>query len=56
VFIILPGLLIVLGGTVAAMLGNFPLKEALRVFMVFVIVLRNKRLYEKGYIGEIVGI
>ena len=56
VFINLPGLLIVLGGTLAATLMSFPLKEVLRVFKVFVIVLRNERLYEKGDIDEIVGI
>ena len=56
VFINLPGLLIVLGGTLAATLMSFPLKEVLRVFKVFVIVLRNERLYEKGDIDKIVGI
>lgn len=56
IFINLPGLLIVLGGTVAATLMSFPLKEVLRVFKVFIIVLRNERLYEKGDIDEIVSI
>ena len=56
VFVNLPGLLIVLGGTVAATLMSFPLREVLRVFKVFVIVLRNERLYEIGDIDEIVGI
>ncbi|HJO72306.1 MAG TPA: hypothetical protein QGG32_05565 [Rhodospirillales bacterium] len=36
VFINWPGLLIVLGGTVAATLMSFPLREVLRVFKVFV--------------------
>ena len=44
IFINLSGLLIVLGGTVAATLMSFPLKEVLRVFKVFNIVLRNERL------------
>lgn len=48
IFINLPGLLIVLGGTVAATLMSFPLKEVLRVFKVFIIVLRNERLYERA--------
>ena len=56
IFINLPGLLIVLGGTVAATLMSFPLKKVLRVFKVFIIVLRNERLYEKGDIDEIVSI
>jgi chemotaxis protein MotA len=56
IFINLPGLLIVLGGTVVATLMSFPLKEVLRVFKVFIIVLRNERLYEKGDIEEIVSI
>jgi chemotaxis protein MotA len=59
IFINLPGLLIVLGGTLAATLMSFPLKEVLRVFRVFrvfIIVLRNERSYEKGDIDEIVGI
>lgn len=56
VFINWPGLLIVLGGTVAATLMSFPLREVLRVFKVFIIVLRNERLYEKADIDEIVGI
>ena len=56
VFINWPGLLIVLGGTMAATLMSFPLREVLRVFKVFIIVLRNERLYEKADIDEIVGI
>ena len=56
IFINLPGLLIVLGGTVAATLMSFPLKEVLRVFKVFIIMLRNERLYEMGDIDEIVSI
>lgn len=56
VFVNLPGLVIVLGGTLAATLLSFPLKEVLRVFKVFVIVLRNERLYEKNDIDEIVNL
>ena len=54
IFINWPGLLIVLGGTVAAALMSFPIKEVFRVFKVFVIVLRNERLYEQHDAEEIV--
>jgi chemotaxis protein MotA len=49
-----PGLLLVTGGTFAATLMSFPLSEVLRVFRVFVIVLKNERLYAEQDIEEIV--
>jgi len=48
------GLIIVLGGTVAATLISYPLHEVLRVFCVFWVVLRNERLYEREDLDELV--
>ncbi|MGC8698243.1 MAG: MotA/TolQ/ExbB proton channel family protein, partial [Halothiobacillus sp.] len=53
-FVNLPGLLLVLGGTLAATLVSYPLHEVLRVFRVFTIVLRNERLYAERDIAELV--
>lgn len=53
VFLNWPGLLLVLGGTVAATLLSYPLREVLRVFKVFAIVLRTERTYEKEDVDEI---
>lgn len=50
----LPSLLLVIGGTVAATLISYPLREVLRVFRVFMIVLRNETLYAKEDLQEIV--
>ncbi|GAB4300347.1 motility protein A [Sulfurivermis fontis] len=50
----LPGLGIVLGGTIAATLVSYPLHEVLRVFRVFIIVLRHERYYAKEDMEEIV--
>lgn len=50
----LPGFLIVLGGTAAATFVSYPLRELLRVFRVFAIVLRNERLYAEEDIRELV--
>lgn len=50
----LPSLLLVVGGTVAATLISYPLREVLRVFRVFMIVLRNETLYAKEDLQEIV--
>ncbi len=50
----LTSLLIVLGGTVAATLISYPLREVLRVFKVFLIVLRNENLYAREDMDEIV--
>ena len=53
-FLNLPGLVLVLGGTMAATLISYPLNEVLRVFRVFIIVLRNERLYAERDIQELV--
>src|SRR5690606_35805527 len=50
----LPSLLVVLGGTVAATLISYPLREVLRVFRVFLIVLRNENMYAREDMEEIV--
>lgn len=50
----LPSLLIVIGGTVAATLISYPLREVLRVFRVFLIVLRNENMYAREDMEEIV--
>ena len=50
------GLLIVFGGTLAATLVAFPMNEAGRVFSVFLIVLRNERLYAKEDHAELVSV
>lgn len=50
----LPSLVVVLGGTAAATLISYPLREVVRVFKVFVIVLRNERLYGREDLDEIV--
>lgn len=50
----LPGLGIVLGGTIAATLVSYPLHEVLRVFRVFIIVLRHERYYAREDMEEIV--
>ncbi len=54
VFWNVPGLGIVLGGTLAATLASYPLHEVLRVFRVFIIVLRSERYYAKEDMEEIV--
>ncbi|ABI57417.1 motility protein A [Alkalilimnicola ehrlichii MLHE-1] len=55
-FINLPGLAIVLGGTFAATFLSYPLKEVLRVFGLFGIVLRNERLYTRDDMEELIQI
>ena len=54
IFFNLPGLAIVLGGTIAATFICFPLKEVLRVFHVFLIALKREDLPIGVYITEIV--
>ncbi len=54
VFLNIPGLMIVVGGTVAATLISYPLGEFLRVFKIFFIVLRNERLYARDDVDEII--
>lgn len=44
-FVNLPGLAIVLGGTFAATLLAYPLREVVRVFKILWIVLRNEKMY-----------
>ncbi len=55
VFLNLPGLAIVLGGTLAATLISYPLREVLRVFRVFLVILRsdNEHLYAREHLREI---
>lgn len=48
------GLLIVLGGTLAATFVSYPLREVMRVMRVFGIVLKNEQLYATDDIDEIV--
>ena len=47
------GFAIVLGGTLSAALIAFPMREVLRVFKVFLIVLRNEKLYAEKDIAEL---
>lgn len=53
-FVNLPGLAVVLGGTMAATLLAYPLREVLRVFKVLWIVLRNEKLYARDDQQELV--
>lgn len=55
-FLNLPGLAIVVGGTLAATFISFPLSEVLRVFRLFGTVLRNEKLYTQHDIDELVQI
>lgn len=56
VFFNLPGIGIVLGGTIAATLISYPLHEVLHVFHVFIIVLRSERFYFREDMEEIVDV
>ncbi|MCP1727435.1 chemotaxis protein MotA [Natronospira proteinivora] len=53
-FINLPGLAIVLGGTLAATFISFPLREVLRVARLVGIVFRNERMYSRDDMEELV--
>lgn len=55
VFWNVPGVVIVLGGTIAATLLSYPLKEVMRVFRVFIIIFRNDHAarYIKEHEAEI---
>ena len=53
-FLNLPGLAVVLGGTLAATLLSYPLKEVFRVLKTFLVVLRNERLYAEDDQRELV--
>lgn len=55
-FVNLPGLAIVVGGTLAATFISFPLREVLRVFRLFGTVVRNEKLYTQHDIEELVRI
>jgi chemotaxis protein MotA len=55
-FIDLPGLCIVLGGTMAATFLSYPLKEVVRVFKLINTVIRNERQYTQKDIEELVDI
>lgn len=55
-FLNLPGLAIVIGGTLAATFISFPLKEVLRVFRLLGTVMRNEKLYTQQDIDELVHI
>lgn len=54
VFLNLPGLMIVVGGTLAATLMSFPLRQIVHVFRVFYTVMKRERLYARKDIDEIV--
>lgn len=56
VFINLPGLAIVLGGTLAATFISYPLREVVRVFGLLMTVLRNERLYTQRDMEELIRI
>lgn len=53
-FLNLPGMVVVVGGTLAATLLSYPLKEVLRVFKTFIVVLRNEKLYAEDDQRELV--
>lgn len=55
-FLNLPGLAIVIGGTLAATFISFPLREVLRVFKLLGTVVRNEKLYTQQDIDELVRI
>ncbi|MGC9457815.1 MAG: motility protein A [Halothiobacillaceae bacterium] len=52
-FLNVPGLLLVIGGTLAATFISYPMNEVVRVFRVFAIVLRNEKLYAERDIKEL---
>lgn len=53
-FIDVPSLTLVLGGTLAATFLSYPLREVVRVFGLIATVLRNERLYAQKDIEELV--
>ncbi|MFO7602348.1 MAG: MotA/TolQ/ExbB proton channel family protein [Gammaproteobacteria bacterium] len=55
-YINLPGLAMVLAGTLAATFIAYPLREVLRVFRVFAIVLRNEKSYMHKDMEELIQI
>ncbi|ABM62781.1 motility protein A [Halorhodospira halophila] len=56
VFLNLPGLAIVLGGTLAATFLAYPMDEVLRVFRLVWIVIRNERVYTRDDMEELIRI
>ncbi|RUO23671.1 chemotaxis protein MotA [Aliidiomarina iranensis] len=55
-FVNLPGLAVVLGGTFAATLLAYPLREVVNVFKILWIVLKNERLYAQDDQKELVSV
>ncbi|MGM0449702.1 MAG: motility protein A [Pseudomonadota bacterium] len=55
-FINLPGLGIVIGGTLAATFISYPIREVLSIFRLIATVLRNERLYTEDDIEELMRI
>jgi chemotaxis protein MotA len=55
-FVNLPGIAIVLGGTFAATFISYPLREVVRVFGLFRIIMRNERLYTQRDMEELIHI
>ncbi|MGL1834679.1 motility protein A [Rhodocyclaceae bacterium SMB388] len=55
-FVNLPGLAIVVGGTLAATFISYPLSEVLRIFGLIKTVLRNERLYTQRDMEELIQI
>ncbi len=53
-YVNLPGLAIVLGGTLAATFISYPLREVMRIFGLIGTVLRNERLYTREDLDELV--
>jgi len=56
VYLNLPGLGIVLGGTIAATLLSYPLHEVIRVFRNFLLVMRKERYHYREDMNEIVDV
>jgi chemotaxis protein MotA len=56
VFLNLPGLAIVIGGTLAATFLAYPMDEVLRVFRLIWIVLRNEKVYTRDDMEELIRI
>lgn len=55
-FLNLPSLIMVLGGTIAATLISYPFGELRNVFKVFGIVLRNEKLYARKDLDELIDV
>jgi len=55
-FLNLPSLIMVLGGTIAATMISYPISELRNVFKALVIVLRNERLYARQDLDELVDV